>query len=155
MISPSAILPCGIRQRIWHNTLYHILISKIMEKGNRNLRKQPTFVTKAELCWHCLQQIFENPVRDNLHLQRHQSLPKQDPSVSYPHHNKVSTNAVFLPPLLYTLLQRTNFHFSWKVSEKLFSTWKSLCCLVLSEYFQDSGSWGTLLQILYDSPDSS
>lgn len=56
---------------------------------------------------------------------------------------KVSTIAVFpLPLLLYTLLHRTDFHFRWKISEKLFSTWKFLHCLFLSHCFQHSGSWG-------------
>lgn len=112
-------------------------------QGNRNVRKQPTFVTKAGLCWHCLLQILETTVHDNLHLQRCQSLHKQDPTVSYPYHNKVSTNAVFpLPLLLYTLLHRTDFYFRWKITEMLFSTWKLLHCLFLSHCFQDSGSWG-------------
>lgn len=124
---PSSLV--GSVRQTWHNTLYHILISKIMEKGDRNPRKQPTFVTKAEFFWHCMRQIFENKVH---HDQRGQSLHQQNPSVSYPYHNKAPTNAVFpLPLLLYTLLQRTDFHFRWKASEKFFSTWKFLHCLLL------------------------
>lgn len=94
MISLSPPFLMGSVRQIWHNNLYHTLISKIMEKDNKNRRKQPTFVTKAELCWHCVQHIFENTVDGNLHLQRCQSLHKQDPSLSYPYQNKVSTNAV-------------------------------------------------------------